>query len=75
MYTLFRTQSTPLQHPAFSAPNDDDDASEFVRRLTSKALIGNADMHVKNWSVIYPDRRTARLAPASPKASPWIRLV
>lgn len=27
-------------------------------------LIGNADMHLKNWSVIYPDRRTAALAPA-----------
>ena len=27
-------------------------------------LIGNADMHLKNWSLIYPDRRTAVLSPA-----------
>jgi len=37
---------------------------EFVRRLVFNALIGNADMHLKNWSLIYPDMRTARLAPA-----------
>jgi serine/threonine-protein kinase HipA len=28
------------------------------------ALIGNADMHLKNWSLIYPDTRTARRSPA-----------
>ena len=27
-------------------------------------LIGSADMHLKNWSIIYPDRRPAALAPA-----------
>jgi serine/threonine-protein kinase HipA len=26
-------------------------------------LIGNADMHLKNWSLIYPDRRNASLSP------------
>jgi serine/threonine-protein kinase HipA len=41
-----------------------DDIAEFVRRLTFNTLIGNADMHVKNWSVIYPDRRNAALSPA-----------
>jgi serine/threonine-protein kinase HipA len=40
------------------------DVAEFVRRLTFNMLIGNADMHLKNWSIIYPDRRTAALAPA-----------
>ena len=25
---------------------------------------GNADMHLKNWSVIYKDKRTASIAPA-----------
>ena len=44
--------------------SDDDDVREFIRRLTFSTLIGNGDMHVKNWSVYYPDRRTARLAPA-----------
>ena len=38
--------------------------AEFIRRLVFNALIGNADMHLKNWSLIYPDRRSARLSPA-----------
>lgn len=40
------------------------DIVEFIRRLTFNTLIGNADMHLKNWSLIYPDRRHAALAPA-----------
>lgn len=40
------------------------DIAEFVRRIVFNMLIGNADMHLKNWSVIYPDTRRARLAPA-----------
>jgi len=40
------------------------DIAEFVRRLTYNVLIGNADMHLKNWSLIYPDKRNAALAPA-----------
>ena len=40
------------------------DIAEFIRRLTFNVLIGNADMHLKNWSLIYPDRRHAALAPA-----------
>lgn len=38
--------------------------AEFIRRLVFNTLIGNADMHLKNWSLLYPDRRTAQLAPA-----------
>jgi serine/threonine-protein kinase HipA len=38
--------------------------AEFIRRLVFNTLIGNADMHLKNWSLIYPDRRTAALSPA-----------
>lgn len=37
---------------------------EFVRRLVFGALIGNADMHLKNWSLIYPDGVSPALAPA-----------
>ena len=37
---------------------------EFIRRLTFNTLIGNGDMHLKNWSLIYPDRVHAALAPA-----------
>ena len=40
------------------------DIAEFIRRLTFNTLIGNADMHLKNWSLIYPDKRHAALAPA-----------
>ncbi|MHB8540374.1 MAG: type II toxin-antitoxin system HipA family toxin [Candidatus Acidiferrales bacterium] len=36
---------------------------EFVRRLVFSVVIGNADMHLKNWSLIYPDRRTPVLSP------------
>lgn len=37
---------------------------EFVRRLTFNLLIGNGDAHLKNWSLIYHDRRTPTLSPA-----------
>jgi serine/threonine-protein kinase HipA len=40
------------------------DIAEFIRRLVFNALIGNADMHLKNWSLIYPDKRRAAIAPA-----------
>jgi serine/threonine-protein kinase HipA len=38
--------------------------AEYIRRLTFNILIGNADMHLKNWSVIYSDKRNAAIAPA-----------
>src|ERR1700675_3053495 len=37
---------------------------EFLRRLVFSVLIGNADMHLKNWSLLYPDTRTPVLSPA-----------
>jgi serine/threonine-protein kinase HipA len=37
---------------------------EFVRRLAFSVLIGNADMHLKNWSLLYPDGRKPVLSPA-----------
>ena len=43
---------------------DEGDIAEFIRRLTFNTLIGNADMHLKNWSLYYPDRRNAAIAPA-----------
>ena len=42
----------------------DEQAQEFVRRLVFSIGIGNADMHLKNWSVIYPDGKTPQLSPA-----------
>ncbi|MGH2567657.1 MAG: type II toxin-antitoxin system HipA family toxin, partial [Bacteroidota bacterium] len=47
-----------------AAESSHDDIAEFIRRLTFNTLIGNADMHVKNWSMRYLDRRNAVLAPA-----------
>jgi len=36
---------------------------DFVRRLVAMLIVGNTDAHLKNWALIYPDGRTARLAP------------
>ncbi|MBZ6078909.1 type II toxin-antitoxin system HipA family toxin [Microvirga puerhi] len=43
---------------------DDEDVAEFIKRLVFNTLIGNADMHLKNWSLIYPDGRNPHLSPA-----------
>ena len=37
---------------------------ETVRRTVFNLLVGNGDAHLKNWSLIYPDRKRARLSPA-----------
>lgn len=46
---------------AMTCPND---IEEFVRRVVFCLLCGNGDAHLKNWSLIYRDGRTPRLAPA-----------
>lgn len=45
------------------AEADEDAVAEFVRRLVFSVVIGNADMHLKNWSLLYPDRRKPVLSP------------
>lgn len=42
---------------------DDEGAEEFVRRLIFVIACGNNDAHLKNWSMIYPDRIRARWSP------------
>jgi len=37
---------------------------EFSRRMVLNILIGNGDAHLKNWSLIYRDRRSPTLSPA-----------
>ncbi|ALP54993.1 phosphatidylinositol kinase (plasmid) [Candidatus Tenderia electrophaga] len=37
---------------------------QMARRLLVNILLGNGDAHLKNWSLIYPNRITAELAPA-----------
>lgn len=39
-------------------------AYDFFKRLVFSVLIGNGDMHLKNWSLLYPDGRTPELSPA-----------
>ena len=66
IYPEKKCQKASLMNIAavIAAEGDETDVREFVRRLVFNTLIGNADMHVKNWSLIYPDRRNAHLAPA-----------
>jgi serine/threonine-protein kinase HipA len=37
--------------------------SEYIERLVAMLVIGNTDAHLKNWAIIYPDRRTPSLSP------------
>ena len=38
--------------------------ARMVRRTIFNLLVGNGDAHLKNWSLVYPDRKRARLSPA-----------
>ncbi len=40
------------------------DLQGLVQRLVFNVLCGNGDAHLKNWALLYPDGRQARLAPA-----------
>ncbi len=40
------------------------DVQQFARRLLVNILLANGDAHLKNWSLLYSDGRTPRLAPA-----------
>lgn len=40
------------------------DAQQFARRLLVNVLLANGDAHLKNWSLVYPDKITPRLSPA-----------
>ena len=39
------------------------DVQEFVNRYVAFILMGNADAHLKNWALLYPDGHTPTLAP------------
>ena len=47
-----------------AAEGSQTDFAELIRRIVFNALIGNGDMHLKNWSLIYPDMRNPAIAPA-----------
>ncbi len=40
------------------------DIQQMARRLLANILLGNGDAHLKNWSMIYPDKIGAVLSPA-----------
>ncbi len=46
------------------AETGEEGAHEFVRRLAFSVSIGNGDMHLKNWSLLYPGGRRPVLSPA-----------
>jgi serine/threonine-protein kinase HipA len=39
-------------------------AQDFVARVAFVVMTGNGDMHLKNWSLLYPDGRVPVLSPA-----------
>ncbi len=42
----------------------EDDAIDVANRLMFNAIVGNGDMHLKNWSFVYPDGTNPKLSPA-----------
>ena len=40
------------------------DLQQMAKRLLANVLLANGDAHLKNWSMIYPDRIQPRLSPA-----------
>jgi len=48
---------------AFFSSESPADLDSLIDRLAFMVLSGNADAHLKNWVVSYPDRRHLRLAP------------
>lgn len=60
----YKTASMRNIAQVLSIEGNELDIAEFTRRLVFNTLIGNADMHLKNWSVIYNDKRAASIAPA-----------
>ncbi|SFU16773.1 serine/threonine-protein kinase HipA [Pseudovibrio denitrificans] len=66
VYSDDKYKSASMRNIAFviAAETSENDIREFIRRVTFNTLIGNGDMHLKNWSLIYPDERNAALAPA-----------
>ena len=48
----------------YYSPRGTEDIQQMARRLLANILLGNADAHLKNWSVFYPDKRNPVLSPA-----------
>ena len=50
----------------------EESTNEFVRRLAFSVAIGNGDMHLKNWSLLYPDTIRPVLSPAYDLVSTFV---
>lgn len=46
------------------AESDNESIREFIKRVAYSIVIGNADMHLKNWSLVYKDTISPTLSPA-----------
>ncbi len=51
-----------------------EDIQQMARRLLANILLGNGDAHLKNWSVIYPDKHRPVLSPAYDIVSTFLYL-
>ncbi len=65
-------------HEKYSTANDEDiarviydyssqglsDTQQLAKRLLVNILLANGDAHLKNWSLLYPDKIPPRLSPA-----------
>jgi serine/threonine-protein kinase HipA len=45
------------------AEDGEDSYCEFIRRLVFSVIIGNGDMHLKNWSLLYQNPQEPKLSP------------
>jgi len=50
----------------YGGQRDVEGLREFARRLAFNVVIGNGDAHLKNWSLIYRDRRDRRVPTLAP---------
>jgi serine/threonine-protein kinase HipA len=60
----YKTQSYETVANIFKTIGGYDSFHEFIRRLVFCIACGNADAHLKNWSLIYPDGVNGNIAPA-----------
>ncbi len=60
----YRTASYRNLAEVLRTEADENSLRELVERIAFDALVGNADSHLKNWSLIYPDGQRPELSPA-----------
>ncbi|MFO7566988.1 MAG: HipA domain-containing protein [Enhygromyxa sp.] len=61
--TSLRTSTRTSIGAVICALCGEDDFRRYMRRLAFMVLSGNADAHLENWALVYPDGLNPRLAP------------